>query len=324
MNTTPIDLRSDTVTRPTAAMRAAMMAAPLGDDVFGDDPDGQRAAGPHRGDARQGGGAVHAVGHAEQPVGADGALPARRRIPRRPGRAHLPLRRRRRRGARQHPAAADRQPARRLAGAGRHRGGDQARRRALRAHAAAVPGEHVRRPGAAASTTCAQATDLARRHGLATHLDGARLFNAAVALARWRRRARKATEMAQLFDSVSVCFSKGLGAPVGSALVGTPRADRTRAPHAQDARRRHAPGRRAGRGGAACARPSHRPPRRRPCATPSGWPKACRAWPACSSAPAKTNMVFVDLAPGGSRHDTVARAEASAACCAPACTGCAS
>ena len=33
-----IDLRSDTVTRPTAAMRAAMMAAPLGDDVFGDDP----------------------------------------------------------------------------------------------------------------------------------------------------------------------------------------------------------------------------------------------------------------------------------------------
>ena len=35
---TPIDLRSDTVTQPTPAMRAAMMAAPLGDDVFGDDP----------------------------------------------------------------------------------------------------------------------------------------------------------------------------------------------------------------------------------------------------------------------------------------------
>ncbi len=33
-----VDLRSDTVTRPTPAMRAAMMAAPLGDDVFGDDP----------------------------------------------------------------------------------------------------------------------------------------------------------------------------------------------------------------------------------------------------------------------------------------------
>ena len=33
-----VDLRSDTVTRPTEGMRAAMMAAPLGDDVFGDDP----------------------------------------------------------------------------------------------------------------------------------------------------------------------------------------------------------------------------------------------------------------------------------------------
>lgn len=54
----------------------------------------------------------------------------------------------------------------------------------------------------------------ARRHGLATHLDGARLFNAVVATgipaARW----------AQHFDTVSVCFSKGLGAPVGSALAG--------------------------------------------------------------------------------------------------------
>ncbi|MEN9627292.1 MAG: low-specificity L-threonine aldolase, partial [Pseudomonadota bacterium] len=36
--TRPIDLRSDTVTRPTAAMRAAMAAAELGDDVYGDDP----------------------------------------------------------------------------------------------------------------------------------------------------------------------------------------------------------------------------------------------------------------------------------------------
>ena len=54
----------------------------------------------------------------------------------------------------------------------------------------------------------------AHSHGLATHLDGARLWNAAVAtgisLDRW----------AQHFDTVSVCFSKGLGSPVGSALVG--------------------------------------------------------------------------------------------------------
>jgi threonine aldolase len=54
----------------------------------------------------------------------------------------------------------------------------------------------------------------ARSHGLATHLDGARLWNAAVAtgieLSRW----------AGHFDTVGVCFSKGLGAPVGSALCG--------------------------------------------------------------------------------------------------------
>ena len=59
------------------------------------------------------------------------------------------------------------------------------------------------------------ATELARRRGLATHLDGARLFNAAVA-------SRVApVELVRGFDSVSVCFSKGLGAPAGSALVGS-------------------------------------------------------------------------------------------------------
>jgi threonine aldolase len=56
----------------------------------------------------------------------------------------------------------------------------------------------------------------ARQHALRTHLDGARLFNAVVATgiepARW----------AQHFDTVNVCFSKGLGAPVGSALAGPP------------------------------------------------------------------------------------------------------
>ena len=59
------------------------------------------------------------------------------------------------------------------------------------------------------------ATGLARKRGLATHLDGARLFNAAVAS------ATSVLEIAKHFDSVSVCFSKGLGAPVGSALVGS-------------------------------------------------------------------------------------------------------
>ena len=54
----------------------------------------------------------------------------------------------------------------------------------------------------------------AHEHGLVCHLDGARLMNAVVAS------GISASDWAQHFDSVSVCFSKGLGAPVGSALVG--------------------------------------------------------------------------------------------------------
>src|SRR5690606_20540342 len=61
----------------------------------------------------------------------------------------------------------------------------------------------------------ADATALARAHGLATHLDGARLFNAALAS------NRSPAELAAPFDTVSVCLSKGLGAPVGSVLTGS-------------------------------------------------------------------------------------------------------
>jgi threonine aldolase len=67
-----------------------------------------------------------------------------------------------------------------------------------------------------------QATALARDKGLAVHLDGARLFNAAVATRRGSETALdSARRITGLFDSVSVCFSKGLGAPVGSALCGS-------------------------------------------------------------------------------------------------------
>lgn len=66
------------------------------------------------------------------------------------------------------------------------------------------------------------ATALARAHGLATHLDGARVFNAAVASAAAGQGAfDRLREIADHFDSLSVCFSKGLGAPVGSALCGS-------------------------------------------------------------------------------------------------------
>jgi len=56
---------------------------------------------------------------------------------------------------------------------------------------------------------------VADRHGLRMHLDGARIFNAAVAL------GVDASELAAPFDSVQFCFSKGLAAPVGSAIVGS-------------------------------------------------------------------------------------------------------
>lgn len=58
-------------------------------------------------------------------------------------------------------------------------------------------------------------TDAARNHGLATHLDGARLWNASAAT------GVPESRYAAHFDTVSVCFSKGLGAPVGSALAGS-------------------------------------------------------------------------------------------------------
>jgi threonine aldolase len=57
--------------------------------------------------------------------------------------------------------------------------------------------------------------EAARARGLASHLDGARIWNASVAT------GLAVAELARPFDTVSVCFSKGLGAPVGSALVGT-------------------------------------------------------------------------------------------------------
>jgi threonine aldolase len=59
------------------------------------------------------------------------------------------------------------------------------------------------------------AAELARRHGLGVHLDGARAFNACVELGVDIR------EFAEPFDTISICLSKGLGAPVGSVLVGS-------------------------------------------------------------------------------------------------------
>jgi len=61
----------------------------------------------------------------------------------------------------------------------------------------------------------ARARQFTQQHGLALHLDGARLYNAAVKL------SVDARQITQYFDSVSVCLSKGLGAPIGSVLCGS-------------------------------------------------------------------------------------------------------
>ena len=64
-------------------------------------------------------------------------------------------------------------------------------------------------------------TALAKRHGLRSHIDGARLCNAAVALADGSDPLQRARELCEGFDSISLCLSKGLGAPVGSLLLGS-------------------------------------------------------------------------------------------------------
>ncbi len=239
-----VDLRSDTVTQPSPAMRAAMLAAPLGDDVFGDDPSvnalQEKIAGMlgfeaalfvptgtqsnlcailshcQRGDEYivgqmahcyrwEGGGAAVFGSVQPQPLNhqPDGTLAlADIEAAIKPDDPHFAITR--------------------LLALENTLGGKL------------LPFGYVQ-----------QATQLAQAKGLSRHLDGARLFNAAVAQAARSVRdelveaaagtstgsvrtevtrdsaVAEARRIAQCFDSVSVCFSKGLGAPVGSALCGS-------------------------------------------------------------------------------------------------------
>ncbi|CAN7230086.1 low-specificity L-threonine aldolase [Variovorax sp. LjRoot290] len=220
--TTLVDLRSDTVTRPTAAMRQAMLEAPLGDDVFGDDP------------------SVNALqSQIAEMLGFEAAL-------------FVPT------GTQSnfcailaHCQRGDEYIVGQLAHCYRWEGGGAAvfgsvqpqplehqpdGSLALKDIEAAIKPDdaHFARTRLLALENTIggkllpfsyveEATQLAQRKGLGRHLDGARLFNAAVAQAAQRgTEARaEARRIAQCFDSVSVCFSKGLGAPVGSALCGS-------------------------------------------------------------------------------------------------------
>jgi threonine aldolase len=209
-----VDLRSDTVTRPTPAMRAHMATAPVGDDVFGDDP------------------SVNALQEKiAAMLGKEAALYVASGT-----QSNLVA-------IMSHCGRGDEYIVGQMAHTYRWEGGgaavlgsvqpqplehDADGRLALeRIEAAIKPNDaHF----AKSRLLCLEntiggkvlpmdylqaATALARGRGLATHLDGARLFNAAVKL------GVPASEIAAPFDSVSVCFSKGLGAPVGSALVGS-------------------------------------------------------------------------------------------------------
>ena len=213
-----VDLRSDTVTRPTPAMREAMARAELGDDVFGDDPSvnalqeqiaallGKEAAlFMPSGTQSNLAGIMSHCGRGDEYIVGQGAHTYRYEAG---GAAVL--------GSVQ-PQPLPHQPDGSLGLAD--------------IEAAIKPDdEHFARSRLLALENTiggkvlpmaylAEATALARSRGLATHLDGARLFNAAVALGGDARANAKA--IADHFDSVSVCFSKGLGAPVGSALVGS-------------------------------------------------------------------------------------------------------
>src|SRR3954468_2381597 len=209
-----IDLRSDTVTQPTRAMRDAMLNAAVGDDVYGEDPsvtelerrtadilgkesalfvpsgtmgnqiallvhtrpgdEGVIGEGAHVAFYESGAGAALSVVQFSQ-AGADGFFDADKLSAAVKPRADY------------HP----------------------------RTSLVCLENTHNRAGGRIFPQLAVEAVvERAPPHRLATHLDGARLWHAALAT------GVPEADLARPFDTVSVCFSKGLGAPVGSALVG--------------------------------------------------------------------------------------------------------
>jgi threonine aldolase len=210
-----IDLRSDTVTRPTPGMLAAMTAAAVGDDVFGEDPTvnelERRTAALFGKEA----GLFVPSGTMSNQVAV--------RVHCRPQdeilletTSHIYL------WEAGGPAALSGVTCRTIDGRngrlsvadfdGKVRPDDP---HAVRTRLVCLENTHNRGGGTILSAEATrEITDWARANGLATHLDGARIWNAVAAT------GVPARTWGAAFDTVSVCFSKGLGAPVGSALLG--------------------------------------------------------------------------------------------------------
>lgn len=210
----PIDLRSDTVTRPTPGMRRAIAEAEVGDDVYGEDPT--------------------VIALEEQVAGLLGTEAALF-VPSGTMANQIALR--------AHTTPGDEVIIGRDAHCWRHESGALAALAGLQTQA--LPGHvftaaEVRAAFRPADPYCAptrvvaventhnmgggicwdaaalaEVTAAARELGMAAHLDGARLWNAAVA----QRTSER--ELAHGFDSISVCLSKGLGAPAGSLVAGS-------------------------------------------------------------------------------------------------------
>jgi threonine aldolase len=222
-----IDLRSDTLTRPTDAMRAAMAAAEVGDDVYGEDPTVNAL------EAR----VAELFGHEAAVFVPSGTMgnqiclrlvcpPAEEVLC--DADAHIVTYEHG--GAAQHGGVQTRtvpgglmdpvvvEAELRPAGWG-----------TVATRAVSVEQTHNRGGGAVHPlATLVALRELTAQHGIALHCDGARIWNASVAS------GTALSSYGELFDSLSVCLSKGLGAPVGSLVV----TDAARAAEARVLRKR--------------------------------------------------------------------------------------
>ena len=216
MSESVIDLRSDTVTKPTPGMRAAMQAAEVGDDVFGEDPTVKRL---------------------QERVAAYLGKEAALFVPSGTMSNQICIKAHTQPGDEMicevschiynfeagGPAVLSGVTCRTLEGdygildvsqlEGKIRPVND---HVVRTRVVALENTHNRGGGRVYPIEKIQAiSEWAHQHGLIMHLDGARLWNAIVAS------GIPAPQWSRHFDSVSVCFSKGLGAPIGSALAGT-------------------------------------------------------------------------------------------------------